>query len=516
MISSMMENAEPQETIHDALDQNLAELKLERPSKTEETLREYNDSEIEETIERISKILQTQKSSLGQGSTKRRKGSENISLLILPILIPVALYITSIILLMFYYMFFGFPPEGISTAFSFERILLPMTGVAAIALVLFLFVQLRRKPSPVIFFRTKGGALSRQIIPQHVPSKQSNIEGKGSLVALSGTTLENVKKTIKSFGRKIEKNINLLSSSEERFQVFPDHRIKSRNTQIGKHSKAITLSQRGRYVWYQFPKKRPWDIALAPTIRSAAPHQITRKPQDLKVKIDSQDVRVKVRETRTPSTVLLLIDMSESMALSLDNIRAAVMNLHKSAYHQRDRVGLIVFKGNEAFTIQPPTSNLNLVMRKLVQIGASDFTPLAAGMVKAWQLFRIEKYRNKEIIPILVMISDGIANVPLERTLSPFTRQRFMNSSQADVLDAAFLLAKSNIQMIVINPDHRLEERYPKIKSRGLGWYTPINLLLEITRIVQGRYYGITEKGDIQSTIMTEAITSITPRRSIR
>ena len=127
-------------------------------------------------------------------------------------------------------------------------------------------------------------------------------------------------------------------------------------------------------------------------------------------------------------------------------------------------------------------------------------------MLKAWKLFRIDTYRNKNIIPVLVILSDGIVNVPLERPLSPFTRKRFVNPSQADVIDAAYLLTKDKVRVIVINTDHRPDEHWSKTMSYHLDWFTPVDLLLEVSRITGGRYYGLSERGKLQKVVLTEAI----------
>jgi len=256
---------------------------------------------------------------------------------------------------------------------------------------------------------------------------------------------------------------------------------------------AVTKMRRGRYVWFEFPKEKAWDIAVAPTIRAAAPHQLEREPEDLAVKVESRDVRVKVREYRAPLAVMLLLDMSESMIASLENVRQVVLSSHKNAYRHRDRVGLTVFKGSEAVVVQQPTTNLNLVVRKLLQLGASDYTPLAAGMMKAWQALRMEKRRDKDVVPVLIIVSDGIVNVPLEHPLSAFTRSSFSNPAQADALDAAHVVAKEKIQTIIVNTDHRVEEvAQPSVSTKaGTRWFTPTGFLIELARVTNGYYCGL-------------------------
>lgn len=107
-----------------------------------------------------------------------------------------------------------------------------------------------------------------------------------------------------------------------------------------------------------------------------------------------------------------------------------------------------------------------------------------------------------------------MVNIPLKRPLSSFTRTKFMNLAQADVIDAAYLLAKEGIRTIVINPSHEIQVMkdiggYQKSISEKMSllWLKPTSLLLEIPQITGGYYYGISEKGNIQKMVLTDALT---------
>jgi Mg-chelatase subunit ChlD len=175
------------------------------------------------------------------------------------------------------------------------------------------------------------------------------------------------------------------------------------------------------------------------------------------------------------------------------NLIEGIYTLHKDVYRQRDRIGLIVFKGSKAFTLQHPTANLDLVMKKFREVGASDFTPLAAGLFEAWRVLKQEKLRNRDAIPNLVVFSDGIVNVPLERPLSMLTRRKYHSESQADAFDVAHLIAKENFKVYVINTNHSEQEaRSPPIREEG--WrlaLSPTQFLMELARASKGTYHGL-------------------------
>jgi len=182
------------------------------------------------------------------------------------------------------------------------------------------------------------------------------------------------------------------------------------------------------------------------------------------------------------------------------------------AFKRRDRVGLVVFKGEGASTLQSPTTNLSLVVKRVMEIGASDFTPLASGMYEARRVLRNEKTKNRDSIPVLVIVSDGLANIPLEAPLSTRTRSLFTNTAQADVIDVAQLLGREGVTTMIINPSHlplgsaassSYKERV--LRTVGKRWLEPTELLMEIPRITGGYYYGIGERGDLEQVFLTEA-----------
>jgi Mg-chelatase subunit ChlI/Mg-chelatase subunit ChlD len=287
---------------------------------------------------------------------------------------------------------------------------------------------------------------------------------------------------------------------------------------LGMQSKSIGRGRRGRYVSYEFPKERPWDIALAPTLRAAAPYQSSRKDHQLALKINPEDIRVKVREIKAPLTVIILLDMSESMVASLLNVRNAILSMRDIAFKRRDRIGLVVFKGQGAMTVQNPTRNIEHVLRKLTDLGASDLTPLASGLYEVSRVIRNETSRNRETQPVLIIISDGITNIPLESPLNPHTRSNYLNNAQADVIDVSHLLKKMKVTTLVINPSHEppndtIKKAAQKTANKtGKKWLEPTELMMEIPRITGGYYYGIGKGGSLEEVILSEAFSILGDR----
>ena len=265
---------------------------------------------------------------------------------------------------------------------------------------------------------------------------------------------------------------------------------------VGKRAPVVTSLSRGRYIWHELPKEKPWNVALGPTIRMAAPYQQARKNSPLSVVIKPQDIRIKMKEYRAPFSIVLLVDLSLSMIGSIINLGKAITDLHKNAFRRRDRVGLVVFKGDDAFVLQEPTTNIDLVVRKLWKAGVSDFTPMAIGMLKAWRVLRLEKQRNKDSILMLIIISDGIANVSLKHPLYQRGHEAFLSKAQADSIDVARLLSRDNIRTVVINTSHSPIEAMLGAETRHeqRSLFTPTEFLTKVAESAKGSYYGLVLK----------------------
>ncbi|MGD2142440.1 MAG: ATP-binding protein [Candidatus Bathyarchaeota archaeon] len=261
----------------------------------------------------------------------------------------------------------------------------------------------------------------------------------------------------------------------------------------GRRTRAISSSSRGRYAWYQTPKGRLSDVAIVPTLRSAALHQDELRRDTPRILIKPEDIRVKVREYHAPFSIILLVDMSLSMIESMGNIVQTIYNFHSDVYRRRDRVGLIVFKGSKAYTIQTPTRNLDLVVEKLRNVGASDFTPMASGLFEAWKVLKQEKLRSRDAIPHLIVVSDGIVNVPLDVPLSPLTRRRYTSDAQADSFDVAHLIVKEGFRVYVVNTNHSKEESeaFPVLDETRRIRLSPTQFLMELARFSKGSYIGL-------------------------
>ena len=158
---------------------------------------------------------------------------------------------------------------------------------------------------------------------------------------------------------------------------------------------------------------RPRDVALAATVRAAAPHQRARGGEGPGIEVRTCDLRQNVREGREGNLILFLVDASGSMAARkrMSAVKGAVLSLLNDAYQRRDKVALISFRGEGARILLPPTSSVGLATSRLEDLPTGGRTPLAAGIEKAADVLKREQLRDRERRPLLVLLTDGRATV---------------------------------------------------------------------------------------------------------
>ncbi len=245
---------------------------------------------------------------------------------------------------------------------------------------------------------------------------------------------------------------------------------KGRSTYAGRHAQAVTTLHRGKPYGWKFPHGKPMDIHLPATIRAAARKQKNReKTFETSLKINLEDVREKLRLHKAPLTMVFLVDLSGSMLLNLDAVKEALLNLHKDAYRYRDQVGIVALKDTGAIVVQHPITNLRVVANKLLNLRVSGFTPLAAGMIKALEVLKEAKRRNPSTVSALVIITDGSANVPLQRSLETgevrqieevrIIVREYEDIAVKDVMTVSRIIKREGIHTIVINTNPHLYGR---------------------------------------------------------
>jgi len=230
----------------------------------------------------------------------------------------------------------------------------------------------------------------------------------------------------------------------------------------GRRSFTLTQRKRGRYVTSRPAGQDLSDLALDATLRATAPYQVERgRPLGAPLRLRRSDLRRKVRVRRAANLIVFLLDASWSMAAAqrMSATKGAVLSLLLDAYQKRDRICLAVFQRDRARLVLPPTSSVDLARRLLAQLQVGGKTPLSHGLLLANEVTRREKLRDREVQPILVVLTDGAGNVSISG-----------RPPEQEAADLAARIRAEHIRALVINTEHAsLDRGLAKQLAEALG-----------------------------------------------
>lgn len=238
-------------------------------------------------------------------------------------------------------------------------------------------------------------------------------------------------------------------------EVFKPHRVESPMDRLtrrmaGKRSTTRTSRKRGRYIQARPANGDLTDIAIDATIRQAALQQAKREGEPGTLTVRPQDIQKRIRVRRASNLILFVVDASWSMAGAqrMEATKGAIMSLLVDAYEKRDRVGLVVFQKEEARLVLPFTSSVELAQRVLRHLPVGGKTPLSAGLMLAYRVFRRELRLHRKAMPLMILLTDGAGNVSLTET-----------PPQEEAHKIADLMQRAGIHSVVINMEHEAYDR---------------------------------------------------------
>ena len=178
----------------------------------------------------------------------------------------------------------------------------------------------------------------------------------------------------------------------------------------GRRNPIQDTQQKGHYV-RSMQTDKPLDLALDATLRAAAVNGLSETGQPI---IHPDNWRRKVRNSTSDTLILFVVDASGSMSARkrMETVKGAVLALLTDAYQQRDRVGVIAFRGIKAEVLLEPTKSVELAEKQLQRLPTGGRTPLAHALSLTYNTIRRVRNEPDQSI-LLIVLSDGKANVPL-------------------------------------------------------------------------------------------------------
>lgn len=209
-------------------------------------------------------------------------------------------------------------------------------------------------------------------------------------------------------------------------------------------------------------------IDIIGTLRAAAPWQTIRRDASGRegLQIRPADIQIKRFEEKSDRLLIFAVDASGSSALSrLAEAKGAVELLLAQAYARRDHVALVAFRGTEAELLLPPTRSLVQTKRRLAALPGGGGTPLAAGLVTAFE--QATQASRRGLTPTIAILTDGRANIALDGTAD-------RKQAAIDAQQIARVLRANNTDAIVIDTGNRPEPALRSLAQTLNAAYLPL------------------------------------------
>jgi len=255
-----------------------------------------------------------------------------------------------------------------------------------------------------------------------------------------------------------ELNEDIITNTKERIfginnnmnadTLLEKKRIKKQMNTSGQRLLHPTQDKKGKYISGQKPKNFNFttssDIAILQTLNTAALESENKEAikNGDKLKVKKEHIHIKRRVGKSSYLIIFCVDASGSMGANdrMEAVKGVVFSLLQSNYVYRDKVSLVVFRGETAEIILPPTRSTDLAYNLLKEIPTGGTTPLVTGLSKALSIALEEKRKNTGYIPLIILISDARGNV-------------FFKDPIKDVINIGKEITRNNIDMLVIDTE---------------------------------------------------------------
>ena len=333
--------------------------------------------------------------------------------------------------------------------------------------------QEKKAPSTV-GFNTESKAIKK--LPHETVKLEANEAVLDAELGPSEPSAENSRPKKES-----EEVITKIGETFKTIDLFEHSDLKSKG--IGGQGKRFdqrSADRSGRYIGSRFTEEKNPDLAFDATVRASAPYQIKRHQEsdsDLSIIIEKQDMREKIRETKSSSTFLFAVDTSGSLIIRnrMVAVKGAILSLLKEHYVKRDRVGFLTFNEKSISMLLQPSKEVEVIYKLLDDLAVGRRTPLSAALQYLDEYMSMYVKRRPYDDCYVVLVTDGEANIPLDP-----------NDEETDPIEEALGLARRinipSVKWIVIDTEKRYDrEHYAKKFADALHarYYTLDDLRME-------------------------------------
>lgn len=270
--------------------------------------------------------------------------------------------------------------------------------------------------------------------------------------------------------KSLEKEDEKVEADEEGADIKKLLKMKGKKKRRLYGKRVDSKTQKGKYVKSKLPKDAAGDIAIDATLRAAALKSSGDRPKGTMgaLKVESDDLRHKVRKHGARASIVLVVDISGSMFTErkANRIKGILNRVIEDANRHNDKISVVGFKGEDAEIIIPTTRRAGSFKEQIDAITVGGTTPLASGLKKGFEILKKEKTRD-EYVPMMLVMTDGMPNIAIEE------------GPTKDALNIAGALKENEIHTIVINFERSV--KYGR------------NMNMELALASGGRYYDLEE-----------------------
>jgi len=259
--------------------------------------------------------------------------------------------------------------------------------------------------------------------------------------------------------KEAEDVITKIGETFKTIDLFEQNGVRAKGNAAGRGKRFNQKSKErsGRYVGSRITEDKNPDLAFDATVRASAPYQKKRHEEndtDMAVIIEKQDMREKIRESKSSSTFLFAVDCSGSLIIRnrMTSVKGAILSLLKEHYVKKDRVGFLTFNEKAISMLMQPSREVEVIYKLLDDLAIGRRTPLSGALryISDYMSMYVKKRPDDDCY--VVLVTDGEANVPLDP-----------DDEETDALKEALDLAKKinlpTVKWIVIDT----EKRYDKV-----------------------------------------------------
>lgn len=211
-------------------------------------------------------------------------------------------------------------------------------------------------------------------------------------------------------------------------------------------------------------------LDLVATLRAAAPWQGVRRVEApgpaRALYLKPGDLRIRRVKEMSDRVLVFAVDASGSSAMArMAEAKGAVELLLAQAYSRRDHVALVVFRGDKAELLLPPTRSLVQTKHRLRAVPGGGGTPLASALELS--MATAVRARARGMTPTLALLTDGRGNIALDGTPG-------RTKAEADAQVVARAIRSAGISALVIDMANRPQPGLAALAAMMGGRYAAL------------------------------------------